>query len=61
MAVKKCELYDRDCINCGECLRCDLDPNKICDNCMKCINGESSYRAIVVDGVKMPSQEDADE
>ena len=39
---KKCVLYDRDCIECGECDRCDLDPNKICDNCMKCVNGRRS-------------------
>lgn len=33
-----CELYDRPCIGCGECDRCDLDPNKICDNCGKCLD-----------------------
>ena len=26
MSEKMCELYDRKCINCGECDRCDLDP-----------------------------------
>ncbi len=31
---KMCVLYDRVCIGCGECDRCDLDPEKICDNCM---------------------------
>ncbi len=31
--TKKCEIYDRDCIDCGECMFCDLDPTKICDNC----------------------------
>ncbi|MBQ2711980.1 MAG: hypothetical protein IJF71_01240 [Clostridia bacterium] len=35
--MKECVLYDRACIDCGECDRCDLDPNKICDNCMKCV------------------------
>ena len=40
MAVhKQCVLYDRECIGCGECDRCDLDPDKICDNCMKCVRG----------------------
>ena len=34
----KCVLYDRDCINCFECEICDLDKNKICDNCGKCLN-----------------------
>ena len=32
-SVKECVLYDRECCNCGECLRCDLNPEKICDNC----------------------------
>lgn len=36
--VKKCELYDRDCIGCMECEVCDLDESKICDNCGKCLN-----------------------
>ena len=31
--VRECVLYDRECIGCGECDRCDLDPEKICDNC----------------------------
>ena len=31
-----CELYDRECIGCLECEICDLDPNKVCDNCGKC-------------------------
>lgn len=35
---KWCELYDRECINCMECEICDLDPNKICDNCGKCLD-----------------------
>ena len=37
MNDKKCVLYDRACIECGECNVCDLDPGKICDNCGKCI------------------------
>ncbi len=35
---KMCELYDRECIGCLECEICDLDPEKICDNCGKCID-----------------------
>lgn len=34
----KCVLYDRDCIGCLECETCDLDPNKVCDNCGKCLD-----------------------
>ena len=37
METQKCVLYDRDCIGCLECEMCDLDPNKICDNCGKCL------------------------
>lgn len=48
---KKCVLYDRDCIDCGECDRCDLDPDKICDNCMKCVNGDNDYRGIEIDDI----------
>ena len=36
--TEKCVLYDRDCIGCLECEICDLDENKICDNCGKCLN-----------------------
>lgn len=34
----RCLLYDRDCIECYECETCDLDQNKICDNCGKCLD-----------------------
>lgn len=34
----ECELYDRECTGCGECDVCDLDPEKICDNCGKCLD-----------------------
>ena len=53
MAVhKQCVLYDRECIGCGECDRCDLDPEKICDNCMKCVNGNAEYRAVYIESVE---------
>lgn len=46
---KECVLYDRECINCGECDICDLDPKKICDNCGKCIDSGNDYNIIDVD------------
>ena len=52
--MKQCVLYDRECIDCGECDRCDLDPNKICDNCMKCVNGDQQFRSILIDRVIAP-------
>ena len=36
--MKECVLYDRECIGCLECETCDLDENKVCDNCGKCID-----------------------
>ena len=46
--MKECVLYDRECINCGECDMCDLDPNKVCDNCGKCIDGVNDYNAVKI-------------
>ena len=53
MGRKMCVLYERECIECGECNICDLDASKICDNCGRCIGlgGETAYRAIQVDGI----------
>lgn len=56
METKRCVLYDRVCIECGECNMCDLDPTKVCDNCGKCIGLDHTdkspeYRAIKVDGI----------
>ena len=34
---QECVLYDRICTECGECMMCDLDPTKKCDNCGKCL------------------------
>ncbi len=49
----ECILYERECINCGECDRCDLDPNKICDSCGKCLESELDYRAIKITEIKI--------
>ena len=51
--VRPCVLHDRECIGCGECDRCDLDPEKICDNCMKCIKGDAEFRRIAIDGIEL--------
>ena len=49
--TKKCEIYDRDCIDCGECDLCDLDPAKICDNCGKCIETTGDYYTLKIDKI----------
>ena len=62
MERKQCVLYDRECIECGECNMCDLDPSKVCDNCGKCIglDGNLDYRAIRVDGIVSEDMDPAD-
>ena len=58
--MKQCVLYDRECINCGECNRCDLDPNKICDNCCQCLELEKdAYRTLKISRV-ITDQEEID-
>ena len=50
-AYKNCILYDRKCVECGECDWCDMYPEKICDNCQKCLRLDSDYLAIRIDGL----------
>lgn len=59
--AKECVLYDnRECIDCGECLICDLDGSKICDNCARCIDDTEDYRSLNILEF-MEKQEDLDE
>jgi len=46
---EQCELYDRECINCGECEICDIDPTKKCDDCGLCIDEVDEYRSVTID------------
>lgn len=57
---RPCVLYDRTCIGCGECDRCDLDPDKICDNCMKCVNGDAEYRGITIERIMLEQEGKSD-
>lgn len=36
--------------------RCDLDPTKICDNCMLCVTGGADYRAITISGIELENE-----
>ena len=58
----KCVLDDRkDCDDCGECEICDLDPNKICDNCMRCLGTTGAdYLAVEIDDI-ITDEKSADE
>lgn len=58
---KECVLYDRYCIECGECNMCDLDRNKICDNCCKCIEQDADYAGIDIDDIIIEDEEDETE
>ena len=53
---ENCVLYDRACIDCGECDRCDLDPNKICDNCGKCLDIQD-FASIKIDKIYTNAEE----
>ncbi|EGD48797.1 hypothetical protein Cpap_3221 [Ruminiclostridium papyrosolvens DSM 2782] len=44
----QCELYDRECIDCGECDLCDLDSTKRCDDCGMCIDEVDEYRSVTI-------------
>ena len=54
---RPCVLYERECIGCGECNRCDLNPEKICDTCMKCVNGNAEYRGIAIDRIMLEKED----
>ncbi|GLC32677.1 hypothetical protein [Clostridium omnivorum] len=51
---KKC-IFNKEimCSDCGECDICDLDKNKICDNCGRCLENTDNkdYRTLDVDTI----------
>ena len=50
---------DRLCVNCGDCLVCDIDPEKHCDNCMQCVKKSGAdYLSIEIDEVIAGTSED---
>jgi hypothetical protein len=55
---KPCVLEDRACTNCGECDRCDLDPNKQCDSCCRCIDtADGDYAEIGIDDILLNNED----
>ena len=52
--MKMCVLYDRECIDCGECDQCELDPTKRCNNCMKCVSGDAELPIETAGGYGCP-------
>ena len=54
--MKKCILEDKICNDCGLCDKlCQLDPNKVCNNCFRCLGledfEEQSYAEIPISAV----------
>jgi len=50
---------DRLCVDCGDCLVCDLDPEKRCDNCMQCVKkSDADYLSIEIDEVIAGTSDD---
>ena len=52
--MKQCVLHaEKTCTNCGECDdRCERDPQKICDNCFRCLEtNQKPFLEIPVSGV----------
>lgn len=47
---KQCIMEDKLCIECGECDHCNLNPDKLCDNCCRCIDS-ADYQSIWVDDI----------
>ena len=47
---QRCVLYERECIGCMECEICDLNPDKICDNCGQCLEIKDDA-VIKIDGI----------
>ncbi|MEL7608466.1 MAG: hypothetical protein AAGU74_03095 [Bacillota bacterium] len=50
----------KECTHCGQCDVCDLDPNKICDNCCKCIESQQDDKNYAVLPVQLHRTEDAE-
>ncbi|KXS41476.1 hypothetical protein SAMN04488698_10635 [Candidatus Frackibacter sp. WG12] len=50
--ISECVLEHKVCTACRECDFCDLDSDKICDNCMKCIKDDEDFKAIKITDIK---------
>ena len=59
--MAKCVLYDRECINCFECdERCELDVNKICDNCKgkkECLSDVDMMQSYLIKNTSVVTRE----
>ena len=40
-----------------QCRMCDLDPEKVCDNCMRCLKTGADYAQIAIDAVILEEED----
>ncbi|AGA69298.1 hypothetical protein Desdi_1849 [Desulfitobacterium dichloroeliminans LMG P-21439] len=52
-----CVIEDRLCTECGECDCCELDSNKICDNCCQCIESTADYVGVEIEEILVNTEE----
>jgi hypothetical protein len=56
LTIRECLLESgKTCVDCGECAICDLDQNKICDNCCRCL-GDADYNGVEVAEIILPRE-----
>ena len=56
--MSDCLLYDRECIECGECDKC-VKYDRLCINCFECVEEEESdsdYMEILIDEIEDPTK-----
>ncbi len=56
MRQQECVLEEKICNRCNRCSYCDIDKDKICDNCCECLEMDSmpAYSSIKIDEVVPP-------
>ncbi|MDA8228352.1 MAG: hypothetical protein M0T74_11765 [Desulfitobacterium hafniense] len=56
-----CILEARSCTQCGECDYCELNPEKLCDNCCNCIESpKADYLGIEIDDILIDTEDISD-
>ncbi|MCR1898077.1 hypothetical protein NSA47_03630 [Irregularibacter muris] len=53
--MRQCVLQEKLCEECGRCNYCDINKNKICDNCCECVEGNSTktdYKILTINEIE---------